>query len=92
MKKIFVFVVAVAVILSTSICHARHVNGYTRSNGTYVNGYNRSSSNSTVRDNYSYEGNTNPYTGEEGHNKYKSSPSSEYYDPSTSDSNYNEWR
>lgn len=40
-----------------------HVRGYTRSNGTYVAPHVRSSPNSTPTDNYSYPGNTNPYTG-----------------------------
>ena len=69
-----------ALLLTTlSACYAGWVSGYTRSDGTYVNGYNRSDSNGTVRDNYSYEGNTNPYTGKEGHNHYRHSPSSQYY-------------
>lgn len=55
------------------------VNGYTRSDGTYVGGYYRSDPNSTVRDNFSYKGNTNPYTGSTGTNYYRNSPSSEYY-------------
>lgn len=39
------------------------VNGYTRSNGTYVQGHYRSSPDSSPYNNYSYPGNTNPYTG-----------------------------
>lgn len=42
------------------------VDGYTRSDGTYVEGHYRSSPNDTVSDNYSTEGNVNPYTDEEG--------------------------
>jgi len=40
-----------------------HVRGYIRSNGTYVAPHMRSSPNLTPTDNYSYPGNTNPYTG-----------------------------
>jgi hypothetical protein len=40
-----------------------HVKGYTKSNGTYVEPHTRSSPNSSPYDNYSYPGNTNPYTG-----------------------------
>jgi hypothetical protein len=40
-----------------------HVKGYTKSNGTYVAPHVRSNPNSTPLDNYSYPGNTNPYTG-----------------------------
>jgi len=35
-----------------------------------------------VRDNYSYKGNTNPYTGAKGGNYNRDSPSSGYYDRS----------
>ena len=43
-----------------------YVNGYTRSDGTYVSGHYRSAPNSTINDNFSTEGNVNPYTGKEG--------------------------
>ena len=49
-----------------------YVRGYTRSNGTRVQGHYRSSPNSTVTDNWSYSGNTNPYTGERGSRSYSS--------------------
>lgn len=42
------------------------VNGYYRSDGTYVNGHYRTTPNKTINDNYSTEGNINPYTGQEG--------------------------
>ncbi len=57
----------------------QYVNGYTRTDGTYVAPHYRSSPNATVRDNYSYKGNTNPYTGNTGTNRYYNSPSSGYY-------------
>jgi hypothetical protein len=41
-----------------------HVNGYYRSNGTYVQPYYRSDPDGNPYNNYSYPGNTNPYTGE----------------------------
>mgnify|MGYP006899625912 FL=1 len=62
---------------------AEYVSGYTKSNGTYVQPYYRSDRNSTVKDNYSYYGNTNPYTSKVGTNKYYDSPSSDYYKPSS---------
>lgn len=43
-----------------------YVQGYYRSDGTYVQGYYRSDPNGTKSDNYSYKGNTNPYTGQRG--------------------------
>lgn len=38
------------------------VNGYQRSDGTSVQGHYRSSPNSTVTDNYSFNGNIRPYS------------------------------
>ena len=40
-----------------------YVKSYTKSNGTVVQGHYRSAPNSTVDDNYSSYGNSNPYTG-----------------------------
>jgi hypothetical protein len=47
-----------------------YVSGYYRSNGTYVQPYMRSSPDNSVFNNYSYEGNLNPYTGQVGSNSY----------------------
>ncbi len=69
----------VAIAASSSIALAERVRGYYRQNGTYVQPYNRSNGNNTVTDNYSFKGNVNPYTGAEGNNYYRSSPSSPYY-------------
>lgn len=55
------------------------VEGYTRSDGTYVAPYMRSSPDDTVTNNYSYQGNTNPYTGETGTDDYSHDMSSPYY-------------
>lgn len=46
------------------------VRGYWRK-GKYVQPYHRSRANGTVRDNYSYSGNRNPYTGAIGRNRYR---------------------
>ncbi|MFH1128198.1 MAG: hypothetical protein V1699_02150 [Candidatus Omnitrophota bacterium] len=82
MKRILL--ILTTFFLFCSLCYAGdvYVSGYTRKDGTYVAPYHRSSSNNTVRDNYSYEGNTNPYTGNVGHNQYRNNPTSEYYQPS----------
>ena len=77
MKKILFALTMV--LLSASLAYAGWVNGYTRKDGTYVSGYNRSDPNNTVTDNYSYKGNTNPYTGEQGTNYYRDNPTSQYY-------------
>jgi hypothetical protein len=54
----------------TCDCHSarlqladEYVHGYTRSDGTYVQGYMRSSPDGNPYNNYSFPGNTNPYTG-----------------------------
>ncbi len=77
MKKI---ILAVAFLAASIPAFAGdYVNGYTRSNGTQVQGYYRSSPNNTVQDNYSYQGNTNPYTGSTGNNRYEHDTTSPYY-------------
>ncbi|MBF0542308.1 MAG: hypothetical protein HQK91_12765 [Nitrospirae bacterium] len=43
-----------------------YVNGYIRSDGTYVQGYSRTSPDNTIRNNYSTQGNINPYTEKQG--------------------------
>lgn len=42
------------------------VQGYYRDDGTYVPPHHRSEPNNTKSDNWSHEGNRNPYTGEWG--------------------------
>lgn len=44
----------------------QYVRGYVRRDGTYVEPHMRSSPNSSLYDNWSTKGNTNPYTGKEG--------------------------
>jgi len=43
-----------------------YVKPYTRRDGTYIEGHYRTNPNGTNRDNFSTEGNINPYTGKEG--------------------------
>lgn len=63
MKKI-IFLISLA--LSASAYAQVDVNGYYRSNGAYVSPYHRTAPNSTISDNYSTQGNINPYTGRAG--------------------------
>lgn len=77
MKKLLTL--AALLLLAGPAMAQQQVSGYYKSNGTYVQPYVRSTPNNTVRDNYSYQGNTNPYTGQQGTNNYSSSPSSQYY-------------
>ena len=80
MKKLFLVFAFIFLFCSVGFADT-WVNGYYRSDGTYVQGHYRSDPNNTVRDNYDYKGNINPYTGEKGSNYYRNNPSSEYYDP-----------
>ena len=59
---------------SSSACCSKsrsdvHVHGYTKRNGTVVKPYARTHQNSTQRDNFSTQGNVNPYTGKRGTKK-----------------------
>ena len=49
-----------------SSSYHEHVNGYTKSNGTYVAPHMRTHANSTQYDNFSTRGNYNPYTNKTG--------------------------
>lgn len=81
MKKVVMLVVLLGLlVMFGETCFAGSVNGYYRSNGTYVQPYYRSDSNGTVRDNYGYKGNYNPYTGKTETNYYRHNSTSEYYD------------
>lgn len=59
----------------------QYVSPHVRSDGTFVQGYTRSSPNSTTYDNYSHQGNTNPYTGERGYRQNEYSAPSTYNNP-----------
>jgi hypothetical protein len=74
-----IFLSFCVVVFSMSAFADQYVHGYTRSNGTVVQPYYRSSPNNTVRDNFSYKGNVNPYTGEVGRNRYIHDKTSPYY-------------
>lgn len=96
-KKLFVLVTALTLLIPGLVMADVWVNGYTRSNGTYVQGHYRSSPDSNPYNNYSFPGNTNPYTGKVAPgnassylNNYYSSPSytSSYSSPSYYGSTY----
>ena len=65
-----------------------HVRGYMRSNGTYVHSYERSAPDNTVTNNYSYQGNTNPYTGATGTNRYQHDTTSPYFNGTPDNSSH----
>ena len=70
MNKTYLSVaIAISLLLGpiTQIASAQvHVNGYTRRDGTYVAPHWRSAPDSTPMNNYSTQGNYNPYTGQAG--------------------------
>jgi hypothetical protein len=86
MKKLALLLL-ITLLAIPALAQAGHVNGYYRSNGTYVEPYERSDPNGTVQDNYSYIGNTNPYTGAVGTNRYEHDVTSPYYEGPDSQGN-----
>ena len=56
-----------------------YVNGHYKKDGAYVNGYTRSSPDSTNVNNYSTQGNSNPYTGSQGTKAQDYSPEAQSY-------------
>ncbi|MDB5777574.1 MAG: hypothetical protein JWP38_3707 [Herbaspirillum sp.] len=64
MKKL----ILAATLVFASVASAKdvYVQGYTRNNGTYVEPYHRSAPDNTQMNNYSTQGNVNPYTGQAG--------------------------
>ncbi len=65
-----------------------NVRGYTRQDGTYVEPHYRTTPNNTRGDNYSTQGNTNPYTGQAGTERFERAnpPSYNYPAPSSRNS------
>ena len=91
-KTIIVIFLATA---STITLADQHVNGYIKHDGTYVQPYTRSTPDSSLSNNYSSQGNTNPYTGNRGseRNEYSNPPAyqqSPLYNPY--ESNYGRQR
>lgn len=63
--------IAVALTFTASgVSAAQYVRGYVTKRGTYVSPHFRSSPNNSRFDNYSYQGNTNPYTGSSGYRSF----------------------
>lgn len=67
MKRLIVLA-ALLSVFGTSFAD-QSVRGYTRKDGTYVQPYMRSSPDSQRWNNYSSQGNTNPYTGQRGYER-----------------------
>jgi hypothetical protein len=79
MKKLITVVFLIIPALSFA---DTSVSGYVRRDGTYVQPHSRSNANSIRFDNYSSQGNTNPYTGQSGHNRSEITSPSIYSQPS----------
>jgi hypothetical protein len=60
-----------------------YVKPYVNKNGTYVEGYQRTAPNETKLDNYSTQGNTNPYTGQPGRVDPYAQPQQQIYQQPT---------
>ena len=80
MKIVALLLIMILTALSSAAFADEYVNGYYRRDGTYVQPYMRSSPNGTVTDNYSFEGNVNPYTGKAGTNRYEHDETSPYFE------------
>ena len=59
-------VITLALLLAAVAQAQTYVRPHVRQDGTFVEGHYRSAPNSTRTDNYSSEGNYNPYTGKAG--------------------------
>lgn len=66
MKSIFFSLFFCLMTVAAFSQSTTYVNGYYKTDGTYVSGHYKTVSNSTNWDNYSTQGNTNPYTLEAG--------------------------
>lgn len=84
MKKLLILLA----LLSTTATADTYVNPHFRKDGTFVQGHMRSSPDSSTYNNYSSQGNTNPYTGSQG---YTQSYGGGYaYDAPSDDSLFND--
>ncbi|MCX6844589.1 MAG: hypothetical protein NTX53_20180 [candidate division WOR-3 bacterium] len=80
---------ALLVVLMFGLLNADEwVSGYYRSNGTWVDGYWRTTSDNSLWNNYSTQGNVNPYTHEKGYESPYKVPSYDYALPELPSYNY----
>lgn len=76
------WILAIAVLCGTTATAAaqNHVNGYFKNDGTYVQPHYRSAPDGNRFNNYSSQGNVNPYTGQVGtQNPYYQPPAQPNY-------------
>jgi hypothetical protein len=84
MKTLLTFAL---LVMSFQASADQYVNGYTRRDGGYVQPHYRTESNSTTYDNYSSQGNVNPYTGQPGYTPNAFSQPQPQYMPQVQPSN-----
>ena len=65
MRKL-ILTTALLLTATGAIAQDEYTKGYVKQNGTYVDGYHHTAPNNNPYDNYSTQGNTNPYTGKRG--------------------------
>ena len=84
--KIIITAIAALSLSAAGDTHAdQSVGGYFRKDGAYVAPYTRSSPNSYRYDNYSSQGNYNPYSGRQGYKPHEFSNPSVYDSPDYND-------
>ena len=66
MKTIITIAALLCLTATLASAGSTYVNGYTKSNGTYVQGHYKSTPDGNHNNNYSTQGNYNPYTGKSG--------------------------
>ena len=93
MKRLFALAVFCLLLVFTTDLFAQsggYTRGYMRNDGTYVQPYHRTAPDSNPWNNYSTQGNVNPYTGQRGTvNPYSPSPPSPYNSPNNFNNSYN---
>lgn len=70
MKRILLAAMIALGLMSSAQAGDIFVNGYTKKDGTYVAPHRRSSPDGNFSNNWSTQGNTNPYTGQRGTKSY----------------------
>jgi hypothetical protein len=77
--RIVIALLVIAVSAATALAGSTYVQGHFRSDGTYVQPHYRSAPDGNTFNNYSTQGNVNPYTGQAGtRDPYYQAPSSSY--------------
>jgi hypothetical protein len=66
MKTTILIAALLCLTATLAFAGSTYVNGYVKRDGTYVQGHYKSTPDSSYNNNYSTQGNYNPYTGKEG--------------------------